>query len=557
VGLSREHQIVSTHNHRLALVTMVSLAWLGGGCDCNSSTPVQPDTGGTACPSACATGTYCCKKSLTCESEQKSCSNVQSCASGQELTYPAPPYMDENTCQPIPLQCACKTIETLQPGVVGRFSALAASKGTLMASAYEASFGDLVLATVKVDALDAAPTLEIVDGVPNTAPTKPTTLWRGGVEDPGDDVGQDTSIVVSSSGDPMISYYDATHRSLKLAVRASGKWQSHTVELPKGDKDVVGRYTALMLVGGKPAIAYLATGIPAATTGGFTSELRWALAGSATPGATADWTVSAIESKAMSCQNLCASGSVCVLNTDGSSVCKTKGTGCSATCNTDEACVAGACTKILAESTVADLPMASGLWPAVTSTSAGPVVVYYDRIAGRLAGAVSSGTTWKKKVLAGAGSDDVGAFPAVACDGGGIVHVTFQDAAHLTLHYLQLDAANLTANSSEVVDDGVRTDGQHSVGADSALLLDPSGLPRVVYQDQTKSDLLAAKRSGPGQWTPKTASDADLGRSIKGGPKAYGFYSGLAVDGAAVYGSTFYYDAQASTKGGLSFFKLP
>lgn len=537
-------------------MALASLALFLAGCDCNGSTPVQPDQGTpSACPGGCAAGTYCCKKTLTCEAEKRNCTNVQTCPAGQELTYPAPPYMDENLCESIPLQCSCQGPAVLKPGMVGRFSALAATSGTLMASAYESSFGDLVLATVKTDSLDTPPTLEIVDGVPDVPPTKPVDGWRGGVEEPGDDVGHHTAIVAGSDGEPMIAYHDVSHRSLKLARRSAGKWATHVVDAPKGEKEQVGRYTAMLLEGGKPAIAYLALNV-AGAAGVFNSELRWAVANSATPSSTTDWTLSVIESKAMSCQNLCASTEVCVLKTDGSSSCQAKGSGCPP-CPTGEACVAGSCKAVLADTKLVDIPVASGLWPAVTSSTAGPVVVYYDRIAGRLRGAVLGGTTWKKANLAGSGSENVGAFPAVASGGGAQVHVTYQDASQLTLKYLQLDAASLTAGSHEVVDDGARPDGAHPVGADSALVLDAGGAPRVVYQDALRVDLLAARRSGPGQWTPKVATDPDLGRSIKGGAPAYGFYSALVLEGGQVYGSTFYYDLQLPQRGGLSFFKLP
>jgi hypothetical protein len=95
------------------------------------------------------------------------------------------------------------------------------------------------------------------------------------------------------------------------------------------------------------------------------------------------------------------------------------------------------------------------------------------------------------------------------------------------------------------------------VGAARALVWAAGGTPRVIYQDALRVDLLGARRTGPGQWTPKVATDPDLGRSIKGGSPAYGFYSALVLEGGQVYGSTFYYDLQAAERGGLSFFKLP
>ncbi len=530
-----------------------ALTALALGAACSSNPTAQPDGG--SCATGCGSGLYCCQKTATCEQVKHNCVNVQSCGPGFELTYPSPPYMDEASCEPIPLQCTCKASDALSPGPIGRHSALAVANGSLLASAYESDFGDLVLATVKLDALDT-PSYEIVDGVPDKPATRPTTSWRGGVEDAGDDVGLDTDLKISAAGDPLISYRDATNRTLKLALRSGGKWSKHVVEAPKGDKEVVGRYSSLLLLEGKPAIAYLALNISDGS-GGFRSELRWATASSATPAAAADWTVTVIDKAAMSCQSLCSSSEVCVVKADGSSSCQTKGTGCSPACGTDQACVGGACKTILADQKYVDVPLANGLWPTAVSTTSGPVVVYYDRRAGRLKGATPSGGAWKTAVLRGSGSEDVGAFATALSDGKSTVHVTYQDAARLTLHYVHVDASTLAASSAEVIDDGLRSDGQHPVGADSALVLDGAGNLRVIYQDALKSDLLQATRSSPGQWTPNIAADADLGRALKTGPKAYGFYSALVTDGGKVYGSTFYYDAQGVPKGALSFFKLP
>jgi hypothetical protein len=530
----------------LALTTLVA------GCDCNSTPPTLDS--GPPCPTACATGTYCCKKTLTCEQVKYNCTNLQSCQAGQELTYPSGPYMNEATCEPLPLQCSCKQGDVLKPGVIGRFASLAASGGTLMASAYDSDFGDLVLVSAKTSALDTL-TPEIVDGVPNVAPTKLPTGWRGGIEDAGDDVGQDTSLVVTASGSPVIAYRDVTHRTLKLATRsAAGKWSTHVVDTPKGAKEIVGRYASLLLIGDTPTIAYTVLNIEG-TAGAFTSELRWASANIATPTATGDWTINVIESKPMACQNLCASTDVCVIKTTTSSVCEKKGTTCTPACLTDEACVGTVCKKVIADVTFVDVPKASGLWPSAVLASSSPVVVYYDRVEGKLKAAAGSAGSWKLGTIAG-GTEDVGAFCSAVAEKS-VVHVSYQNATKLTLSYAQFSASTLAASATEVVDDGIRTDGMHAVGADSSIVVDGSGAVRVIYQDQRTSDLLAAKRIGANNWTPKTAADVNLGRLLKGGVQGYGFFSHLALDGGQIFGLTFFFDPNATPKGGLVFFPVP
>ncbi len=525
---------------------------------CNSSTPIAVDggvDGPGSCLTACQTGYYCCRKTQTCERNKYNCVNVQTCAPGTELAFPDPPYMDEATCEPLALQCSCKEGDALKPGMIGRFSALAASAGTLYASAYEVDFGDLVLLSAKTGALDTL-TRELVDGVPAGTPSKAPSGWRGGIQEPGDDVGQDTDLVIAG-GEPLIAYRDVTNRSLKLARRSGGKWAAHAVDAPKG-KEVVGRYAAMLLDGGKPAIAYLALGI-AGSGGSFTSELRWAATSSESPAAASDWTISVIESKPMACRNLCAATEACVLKTDGSSSCQSKGTTCSPACAGDTACVGGKCVAVLPDVKYEDLPAASGLWPAPVVTGSGVVVVYYDRTAGRLRAAKRSGSTWSTSTLVTpAAGEEVGAFPSAVAGASGNVHVSFQNASKLTLHYLQLDPSTMALSGAvETIDDGIRPDGPHPVGADSAIALDASGVVRVIYQDALKVDLLQAKRAGAGSWTPNVASDPDLGRALKGGTKGYGFYNDLVLEGGQLYGSSFFYDVSKSPKGDLAFFPLP
>jgi hypothetical protein len=440
------------------------------------------------------------------------------------------------------------------PGVAGRFSALAAQSGTLMLSAYEAGYGDLILVSATTSALTDLK-VEFVDGVPSASPTKDPQGYRKGITDAGDDVGQDTDIVLTTGGAPMISYFDVTNSTLKFASRGDSSWTTHTVDSPKTSKAIVGRYTAMTLVGGKPAIVYLALNIPGTTSGTYFSELRFAQAKAAVPASASDWTLSTIESVQMSCRNLCATDEVCVQKSDKSSSCQKKGSGCTATCTSSQACVGGACVTVLATTTYTDVPEASGLWPAIAVASGAPVVVYYNRIAGSLRAAALGGSTWKTATVKGSSTTDVGAFPSVALDSSGVVHVAYQDVGKGALDYLQLDPKTLAASSAEVVDDGSRSDGQHLVGADPVIFVDAAGAIRVFYQDSQTADLLGAKRAGSSSWTPKTTSDSNLGRLVKGGAKAYGFYSDVALDGGKAYGSTFYYDPTVkTTKGGLELF---
>lgn len=444
---------------------------------------------------------------------------------------------------------------TLTPGIIGQYSALAVVKGTLLISAYERQYGDLVYVTASTSSLGTM-NKEIVDGVPKEAPTHDVKSWRGGISGSGDDVGQFTDIAAAPSGEPNISYYDATNHQLKFAVRQTSGWKTHVVDKPKTTKEVVGMYTSMVLSSaGVPAVAYLVTGVSAGS-GNFKSEVRWAQATKASPALAGDWVISTVESSAMPCQNLCETTEACVVNTDKTSTCKTTSTGCASSCGTAKACVGNKCVDTLDDSKLIELPMASGLFVTALEVSTGPMAVYYDRVGGNLRAALRAGGKWTSAILKGTTKDDVGAYCSAALDKAGAVHVSYQDFNKGTLHYLQLTPPTLKATISEVIDDGKRPAGLDLVGADSNVFVDPSGTVRVLYQDQQTVDLLGVRRGGANSWLPNTAGDKNMGRLVKGGAQGYGFYPDMVMDGGKVYGSTLYYDPKLSPEGGLELFEV-
>lgn len=537
-------------------------------CACDSSSvPVNMDGGtdGSDGPGACAEGTYRCAQTGNCEAEVKTCETEPQCIDGEEVDYGAGPYMDEETCAPIPQRCSCKELEPLKPGMIGRYASLTAAGDRLVASAYDSTFGDLVVVSASTSDLTAL-SYESVDGVPDATPTAGRSGYRGGVSAAGDDVGTQTAIARTSSGTLFIAYHDVTHRALKLA-RSLGDdqgWSTHVVAAPTDDREIVGRYLALTLVDDKPAIAFLVLNKDA-KDGSFISQLTWAETTVAEPRSMDDWQVSTIESAPMPCRNLCEQGSACFLESDGTSKCKKVDSGCSG-CATEEACLAGQCAAILPETTVQEPPRATGLWPALATAKQGVLLAYHDSIAGALKVALRSGGEWQRRpVKVNASNDAFGAFCSLAVDDAGIAHIAHQNASRETLAYVQLDPAAITAAATatltpkvyELIDDGARPEGKHPVGADSAIAISASGTPRVIYQDQLTADLLAVERKGPNAWTPADAVDPDLGRKLKGGDAGYGFYSALTAVADKLYGVTFYFDTANERRGGLEFFALP
>jgi hypothetical protein len=90
----------------------------------------------------------------------------------------------------------------------------------------------------------------------------------------------------------------------------------------------------------------------------------------------------------------------------------------------------------------------------------------------------------------------------------------------------------------EVIDDGMRMDGPHPVGAGASLWTDGSSV-RVAYQDQALSDLWQATRAG-GTWTKS---------ALAMGEPAYGFYPHIVSDGAKLFLTQFVYDRAAQAAG--------
>ncbi len=440
----------------------------------------------------------------------------------------------------------------LTPGIIGQHSALASVKGTLILSAYERQFGDLIYVTASATALTKL-NREIVDGVPKVTPLYDPKGWRAGISSAGDDVGLYTDIAAGTDGAPKISYHDKTNRQLKFAVRRPDGWKLHVVDKPKTTKEVVGRYTSIALqTSGAPAVAYLVTGISVGS-GNFKSELRWAEAKSNTPTTAGDWVISTVEARAMPCQNLCATGEVCAVNTDKTSTCKKAGTGCKS-CASGTACVAGKCVAVLADSKLIDIPKAGGLWPAALQISTGPMVVYYDSVGGNLRAALRAGGKWSTALIKGTAKDNVGAYCSAAVDKSGTVHASYQDFNKGTLHYIQITPPTLKATVTETIDDGKRPGGLYLVGADSNIHVDQSGTVRVLYQDQQTVDLMGVRRAGAKNWMPRTATSSSLGRMVKGGARGYGFYPDLVLDQGKVYGSNLFYDPKITPEGGLELF---
>ena len=541
-------------NDTRIMIAAAAIQILLGGC---SSSP--PATKSDPCD-VCAADTYCCEKTEQCEPIQRTCGADFRCDPGYEFVYGAGPYMDTRTCEALPSECSCKPAPALAPGFVGFHASLLATDTELLASAYDRTYGDLTLIRAPLAAL-SAPTFEVVDGAPDAPITHDPTGYRRGVKAAGEDVGRGSSLVHATDGTISIAYYANGSGELRFAQldpQGAG-WTRHTIDSPSDEStERIGQHLSLALVAQRPSLLYTADRLRQ-PDGTMRSELRWAWAKSAVPGAAHEWAIAVVDSSVMPCSDTCASGEACVGAAGSAGACTTTTSDCTDPCEEGTVCVATQCQPSL-DGANAGLSRAIGQWPLQFSAADKLVAAYYDGNAGRLRLATNSPLgaqqTWSIVTAAEFPGERVGAYLCGFGDQSSY-HFAFQNETSSALHYLRLSATTFEAEVDEIIDDGARSDGQHIVGADCALAADGSGALRVLYQDQTSVDLLSAARAPNGGWEPNDSQQAGLGRTLKGGAPGYGFYSRLALAEGQLYGISSFIDPTTPLGGGFELLVVP
>ncbi|MBK8258117.1 MAG: hypothetical protein IPK82_36310 [Polyangiaceae bacterium] len=402
-----------------------------------------------------------------------------------------------NTTSSVP---ECPSCDKLNPGLAGAYTSATVVGDTIWVAGYVekglSEKGDLFnwgdLAVGKFDGTSVQ--WELVDGVPEQE-VDPESYdpngFRGGVTDPGDDVGLWTSIAAKDDGTVGVAYYDRTHRSLKFAFQKEGAWSVSTVqEKPTSD---IGRYAKLAVVGGAWTIAYLA--VEPGMGGAVTSGVR--IASSSDGGS---WTFEdAVQNTATPCSGrFCTTGNACIVETG---LCTPKAQGCDPSCSAGTACVSDngnpVCKDENGPSKLETYPNATGLYISAVPTAGGLGLVYYDRVMGNLWAASKASGSWVTTLIDGeaGGTDtgDVGIGAALAIDGQGVWHVVYSNGFDESVQYIQVKDG--VPGSPEVIDDGagiegtLNADGRHIVGDDASILVTASGDIHVSYQDATVGHL--------------------------------------------------------------------
>lgn len=507
-----------------------------GVCKCESP------CGGADCGSS-----KCCdvKKDL-CVDNPKPCPGL-SCPPGFDPPAPGKFTINSKNCEITGPKCECVKREPLALGIVGEHSEIAISGGKAVISAYNKTYGDLMVGTRASDGkIDWA----FVDGVPASGtPTGAVDGPRGGVSDKGDDVGLFTSIAVSADGTVHVAYHDKTNKALKYATNKGGKWATHVVDKVGTG---VGRYTSITVSGNLPVIAYMV-----ANDGKDNSSLRLARANVPNPSADSDWKIlPVVSAKLPACAGKCKKDEVCAKNganfvclkpTADADKCSPKA------CAADkQACVNGKCLDTVADNAYAELPAGTGLFSSIAPVAGGGVVVtFYDNLKKDLLVVLQekAGAAFKVRTLKSTG--DVGSFSSVAVGPKRNFHVSYigEDG---NLRYLRL-RADLSIEWDELVDDGfsqVTSGGEDHLLSDSSIAVDNLGVPRIVYQDATTQSLMVAVRTGTKQWklTKLVAGDLD-GKQYKG---SYGFFADQVLLNGTSLISNFRVDIRTDSKKDLS-----
>ncbi len=419
-------------------------------------------------------------------------------------------------------KCSCTNDVLL--GQIGRFSSLTTIGNEAYVSAYNVTYGDLMIGHVLAPGIVS--NWDFVDGVPDEPPQVVGSHVRGGITDPGDDVGRYTSIQRTSAGAPVIAYYDATHGALKYASFGAIRWHNHVVDVGIGNPpgststaiqygDDVGRWTSLSLgPTGNPAIAYSAVVHEGTQSGMPETQLRWAEARVPNPMAQADWMVTILDSTPF---GMGAAG-------DG-----------------------GVVDGGLATPVDPLLVPGVGLMASVARRSDGSgAVAYYDRPNGNLKYVeyIASAGTWSTpRILDGQNQNnvdtgDVGQYPSLAFDSMDVAHVAYYDSTHGQLLYISPGGNAAVVDSGyhpmdEMTLDGLPSPVYHLSGSSTSLVL-VADQPYIAYQDQTTVTLKLAQSNGNGGWV--TGVIAGHAAPFAG---SFGFYAAAQNVGQALIMSSY------------------
>ncbi len=421
-----------------------------------------------------------------------------------------------------------------QPGAY--LSVAKAKDGTIWAAGYNDSmlsegdsllWGDLVVG--KYDLGKKEVDWETVDGIPartdGTCPGYEPYGWRKGEVDSGDNVGRYTSIQLDKDDLPMVSYYDDTNHRLKLAVKTKDDGWKISVLKEQAGADI-GKYGKMVLVDGKPVIAYMH--IEPGNGGRTRSKIVLARAKTDKPQGAEDFGFEdiAVDEDGPCRANSCTGGDACIKETG---ICTKTIGGCAPACTDSQACVTkdNKATCLAKQGAIETYPSALGAFISIATGPKGLGLVAYDGYHGNLIGFLDRGAIpWERVILDGEtgkredktaiDTGDVGIAASLAIASTGTWHVSYVNGLDESLRYIAVNDGK--PGKSEVVDDGSTVDGKtfpdgkHIVGDDSVIRVD-GDVVTIYYADSSSLGLRKAVGTGSSptshKWDLRTVTGQD------------------------------------------------
>ena len=530
------------------------------------------------CDGACPAGRVCNIDTNTCESAPSSLDPNDSCQatcdSSEVLVYSDPESMLWAQCCEV--SCECLTLPPLEPGTWGRFADVVLGDSSVLVSAYDESYGDLVLASYGLVSGEVEG-LEYIDGIPSSGtiiadPNGP----RGGYSEPGPNVGTHTTMALED-GLARIAYYDEDAQKVKFAAQAAdGSWSTSDITTTGTQ---AGEYLDIEIAA--DGTIHVAMYLERWRQDGREVSGVWLASSAGLPSGAESWTFDVVES-VTSCLGACAEDEVCVADgagarcaspsdacgdcacgsacVDGACVetipagfaiacggtcpgsqlcaatptgftCVDESTECADGCSETQTCVsldgAATCITPTEPDGLDGLSDGVGLFVDLELDGSTANLVYFDAARGQLRGAQATTDGFATTLLACDPSMAVGFHPDLSLNAGGIA-VSYQGLGGETLRILRgtdLLDAGLGGFSDSLVDDGVRDGALNLVGAYSNVGFSTDGRPFVVYANQTTNDVQLAFDQGDGTYVVRTLLETG----------AYGSFTSMAVDGTTAW----------------------
>ncbi len=436
--------------------------------------------------------------------------------SDSSCTFDGPGFAGHESCE-------CQEKPPIVLDRYGRYNSLAASNAdtpVMWISAYNDRFGDLMVGHfTAAEMLSETIHWEFIDGVPEDAePTQGPSGPRGGVTEPGMDVGKYTALAIDTTGNPRVAYQDAENMDLLFAYTDDdgATWTKMVVDT-EGE---TGFDSQIYLAENDlPVIVYRMARL-ALEDGSEISALKIAMAQTASPTVAEDWTIITVDqtviAPAFACgEDGCGDNQVCVWE-NGQDTCISDSEGsCDPECAFDEICTGSStCMPKRFRLPGLSVPDGTGINPRIGLFDNGTLwILYYHNdtfedgytlghgnlMRARLdGGAIAydglADRTFSIDVFAGTDSSvtgvngDIGLWSSIDILPSEWYAVSFQNRSlHQLQFFLQTSLGDPVVFT---VDDGLRSDneGNHYfawVGADNHLVYHPLGEVRIVYQNQS------------------------------------------------------------------------